>query len=114
MEASFSHESGAEKSTTGLEKTPVDSALVQAMLALLWYSRQNNLEIDLLKPETISHETKNKAMELWVGDMSNRSLSSDYRDYVSKHGEEFIDVTKREDLIDLLDVILKGEEETAH
>lgn len=114
MEATFSHESGREKSMASLEKTPIESALVQAMLALLWYARQNNLQIDMLHPETISHDTKNKAMELWVGDMSNRSLSGDYRAYVSKHEGEFIDVNKQENLSELLDRVLKGEEETVH
>jgi hypothetical protein len=114
MEASFSHESGAKNPIINLERVPVESALVQVMLALLWYARQNNLQIDMLNPDTISPDTKNKAMELWVGDMSNRSLAADYRTYVTTHAEEVVDVTKQDKLGVLLDAILKGEQETVH
>lgn len=114
MEASFSHESGAPKSNLESFKLPVDDVRVQAILALMWYGKQNNLTVDFLHPEQVSRETKNLAMEAWVGDMSNRSLSADYRAYVGAHGEDIIDTSDGELLAKLLEDVLKGEEETTH
>lgn len=114
MKASFSHEPGAPRNNPELNRLPVDSPQVQAMLALMWYGRQNGLEVDFLHPDKVSRETKNLAMETWVGDMSARPLSAEYRRYVGVHGEDVIDTSDEKLLAKLLDDVLKGEEETTH
>lgn len=114
MKASFSHEPGVPRNNPELYRLPVDSPQVQAMLALIWYGKQHDMVVDFLHPDKVSRETRNLAMETWVGDMSNRSLSADYRAYVGTHKEDMIDTSDEEVLQNLLDSVLKGEEETTH